>query len=87
MRKNELVHLHTLLIHVAEDFLERGVATPEAFDAYRTLDVTPTSLRASRDRHEAAVTALGRALADAARGTDDSDSGRARQPRTEPATR
>jgi hypothetical protein len=64
MKKNELVHLHALLVRVAEDYVARGEATPEAFAPYRDLGVTPMALRESRARHEAAVRTLAALLAD-----------------------
>ncbi|SFR42683.1 UPF0058 family protein [Halogeometricum limi] len=71
MKKNELVHVHSLLTCVAEDFVERGVVEPEAFAPYRALGVSPMSLRASRDDHEAAVRVLAEILSTAARGQTD----------------
>lgn len=66
MKKNELIHLHTLLTQIAERFIERGVATPADFEPYTALGVTPMALRESRDRHEEAVLLLTRILADCA---------------------
>jgi hypothetical protein len=63
VNKNELVHLHALLTLVAEAYLERGVASPEAFAAYRALDTTPMALRRSRADHAAATRELARTLA------------------------
>jgi hypothetical protein len=88
MKKNELVHYHALLVHVARDLVERGVATPEDLEPYLALGVTPTSLREPRARHQEAVFALAGLLADATErvpatvtttGTDDdADAGAAR---------
>ena len=64
MKKTELVHLHTLLVQVAEEFVARGDASPADFAAYDRLQITPLSLRASRSDHETAVRALARALAE-----------------------
>ena len=64
MKKNELVHLHALLIRVAEDYVERGEATRADFDEYHELELTPTSLREPRMRHEEAVRVLARILSD-----------------------
>jgi len=63
MNKNELVHLHALLARVAEDYVERGLATPADFTTYNALGTTPMALRRSRADHEAATRALARALA------------------------
>lgn len=67
MRKNELLHLHALLIRVAEEYIDRGLVTPDEFAAYRALDVTPTALREPRDSHQVAVQTLARTLAAASR--------------------
>lgn len=64
MKKNELIHLHTLLAQIAEEYLESGVATPAELEPYTALGVTPMSLREARDRHEEAVRLLARILSD-----------------------
>lgn len=65
MKKNELVHLHALLAHVKNEYVERGVADGEAFEPYRQLGVTPVSVQASRKHHEEAVRTLAGLLAEA----------------------
>ncbi|SFL16374.1 Uncharacterised protein family UPF0058 [Halogranum rubrum] len=64
VKKNELVHLHTLLAQIAEEYITSGVATPTDFDPYAELGISPMALRESRDRHEEAVRLLARILAD-----------------------
>jgi hypothetical protein len=64
VNKNELVHLHALLARVAEDYVERGLATREDFSAYSALGTTPMALRQSRADHEVATRNLARTLAD-----------------------
>jgi hypothetical protein len=64
MKKNELVHLHALLVRVTEDYLSRGLATREDFAEYDRLSVTPMALRAPRAEHERAVRILARTLAE-----------------------
>lgn len=64
MKKNELLHCHALLVQVAEDYVERGIAARENFEEYHSLGVTPMALREPRDRHERAVRTLARLLAD-----------------------
>lgn len=64
MKKNELVHFHTLLAQVAEEFVARGDAAPSDFAAYERLKVSPLALRASRAEHEVAVRTLARVLAE-----------------------
>ncbi|MFC7203744.1 UPF0058 family protein [Haloferax namakaokahaiae] len=63
MKKNELIHLHTLLVEIANDFIDRGVATPADLAAYNRLGIGPMALRACRADHEVAVRTLTTALA------------------------
>ncbi|KAB1194416.1 hypothetical protein GJR96_13590 [Haloferax sp. MBLA0076] len=63
MRKNELIHLHTLLVEIAGDFLERGVTTPDDLEPYHRLEIGPMALRSCRDDHETAVRTLSTTLA------------------------
>lgn len=58
MKKNELIHLHALLVQVAEDYVDHGDATRDDFLVYDELGVTPMTLRASRATHERAVRTL-----------------------------
>jgi hypothetical protein len=64
MKKNELLHVHSLLLALARRFTERGVVPDEALDSYRETGVTPMSLRAPRDDHADAVLELATALGD-----------------------
>jgi hypothetical protein len=63
VNKNELVHLHALLARMAEDYVERGLATRDDFTTYHGLGTTPMALRRSRADHEAATRTLARTLA------------------------
>jgi hypothetical protein len=71
MNKNELVHLHALLARVAEEYVDRGLATRDDFAAYHALDTTPMALRKSRADHEAAARTLAETLADLSAPTAD----------------
>lgn len=64
MKKNELIHLHTLLRQIAEEYVASGVATPADLEPYNALGISPMALRESRARHEEAVRVLARILAD-----------------------
>lgn len=63
MKKNELIHMHTLLVEIASDFLEEGIATQDDMKAYNQLKVGPMALRSCRADHEIAVRTLTTALA------------------------
>jgi hypothetical protein len=72
MKKNELVHFHALLVAVATEFVESGVATRANFTEYDALGVSPLALRAARDDHERAVLTLARSLAAVVAETEES---------------
>ena len=63
MKKNELVHFHSLLVTIAEELVGSGLATKVDFAEYDALGVSPLALRAPRDDHERAVLTLARLLA------------------------
>lgn len=65
MKKTELIHLHALLVVVAEELHRRERLTPDELEPYFALGVTPTNLRARRDEHERAVLTLARLLGEA----------------------
>ena len=62
MKKNELVHVHSLLAQVGENYVSQGIATRADFEEYDRLGVTPMSLQAPRAAHERAVLVLARIL-------------------------
>ena len=62
MRKNELLHFHSLLLTIVQGYDERGQLPEDALVDYREIGVTPMSIQASRDDHEAAVLELGSVL-------------------------
>lgn len=70
MRKDELVHLHSLLALVREEVERRGDAPPGTFAAYDELEVSPMAVYGSKADHRRAVQALARALASV---TDESE--------------
>lgn len=70
MRKNELLHFHSLLLTIVQGYDERGKLPDGALTDYREIGVTPMSIQASRDDHEAAVLELGSVLADLAVSTE-----------------
>jgi len=71
MRKDELVHVHSLLSVLRAEYERRGIASPVTFEAYDRLDVSPMAVYGSKSEHEEAVMALSRALAEATPGTDE----------------
>ncbi len=73
VKKNELLHVHSLLVAIARQYDERGRLADDALDSYRASGVTPMSIRAPRDDHEEAVLELVRALGGAAGSDPDGD--------------
>ncbi len=73
MKKNELVHLHTLLGCVAAHLTERDTITEEALASYEAIGVTPMALREPRERHKKAVVTLAATLAAAVSSEDTVD--------------
>lgn len=69
MRKNELLHFHSLLLTLVQGYDERGQLPDGALAEYREIGVTPMSIQASRDDHEAAVLELSAVLAELAEST------------------
>jgi hypothetical protein len=62
MRKNELIHLHSLLREVRTEYA--ADADDDAFDEYESLGVAPTHVHESKDNHREAVLTLSAQLAD-----------------------
>lgn len=60
MKKQELIHMHGLLVEVADHL----PATESAMDvpAYRSISVRPSSLHRPKSDHQRAVMALARGL-------------------------
>jgi hypothetical protein len=75
MRKDELVHLHTLLALVREEYERRDDPPPGTFEACDDLDVTPVAVYGSKADHQRAVKTLARGLATAVESRSGSRSG------------
>ena len=75
MKKDELVHLHSLLSLVETELSGRGVVASADLRAYEDLDVSPMAVYGSKADHEAAVMALARGLGDACEGPAGDDAG------------
>ncbi|MEF8975407.1 MAG: UPF0058 family protein [Halapricum sp.] len=57
MKKQELVHLHSLVVQFARYF-ESETDSPIPCEEYAKLGVTPASIHRSKTAHEAALLAL-----------------------------
>jgi len=65
MKKDELVHLHSLLTVLRAEYERRGVVSPSAFERYEELGISPMAVYGSKSEHARAVQALANALASA----------------------
>lgn len=74
MKKDELVHLHSLLTVLRAEFERRGAASEAAFPDYDDLGVSPMAVYGSKSDHLRAVQALSSALAAAAETGDEESS-------------
>lgn len=79
MNKTELLHLHALLVTVADDLREEGVLTVADLEPYFELEVTPVALQASRADHERAVRTLATVLSERVADRESDGEGRAEQ--------
>jgi hypothetical protein len=70
MKKQELIHLHSLLAQVQNHY-EADTETTVDHDEYAELGVKPTSIHKSKTDHKSAVFALADELTDAM--ADESD--------------
>ena len=66
MRKQELVHLHGLLVEITQSLVDRNAVPAAVWNEYETRDITAHSIHAQKGAHGEAVlllaTTLGTAL-------------------------
>lgn len=62
MRKQELVHLHGLLVELTQSLVDQGVVSAEVWRAYDALDIDAHSIHAQKGSHEEAVLLLAATL-------------------------
>lgn len=63
MRKQELVHLHGLLVEITRSLVDQGTISDEIWAEYEALDINAHSIHAPKDDHEEAVLLLATTLA------------------------
>lgn len=61
MHKEELIHLHTLMVQMKHYFEETGLA--EEFKEYQSLQISPVHVHRSKAEHKRAIFTLGNELA------------------------
>lgn len=62
MRKQELVHLHGVLVEVTQSLVEQDAVQAAIWDEYQTLDITAAAIHAQKSDHQKAVLLLAPAL-------------------------
>lgn len=58
MRKQELVHLHGLLVVVTQSLVDQGAVSAGIWNEYEALDINAYSIHARKGEHEEAVLLL-----------------------------
>lgn len=58
MRKQELVHLHGLLVEVTESLVDKGAVSAKIWNEYEGLETGSYSINAQKSDHQEAVSLL-----------------------------
>lgn len=58
MRKQELVHLHGLLVEITESLVDKDAVSATIWNEYNALDLDSTAINAQKGDHEEAVLLL-----------------------------
>lgn len=62
MRKQELIHLHGLLVETTQFLVDQGAVSTEIWNEYEALDINSYSIHAGKSDHEEAVLLLATSL-------------------------
>lgn len=62
MRKQELVHLHGLLVEITESLVDEGAIPANIWNEYETLEIDACCIQARKSDHEEAVLILATTL-------------------------
>lgn len=62
MRKQELVHLHGLLVEITQSLVAQDAVSAEVWNEYETLEVNACSIHARKSDHAEAVLLLSTTL-------------------------
>jgi hypothetical protein len=62
MRKQELVHLHGLLVEITQSLVDQGTVSVAVWNEYETLDIDAHSIHAQKEDHAEAVLLLATTL-------------------------
>ncbi|MFB6284605.1 MAG: UPF0058 family protein [Halobacteria archaeon] len=63
MHKDELIHLHSLLVEIKKYFEDHEDANGAEFEDYESLNTSPVHIHKSKSEHKHAIFALGEKLA------------------------
>lgn len=59
MNKEELIHIHTLMVHMKDYLEKRGKGE---FSKYYSLKINPTHVHRHKDEHKTAIFTLGKEI-------------------------
>ncbi|MDY6764334.1 MAG: UPF0058 family protein [Halobacteria archaeon] len=65
MHKDELIHLHSLLVQIKKYFEGREEVEDDLFEDYESLEISPEHIHKSKSQHKHAIFVLGELLAQA----------------------
>lgn len=76
MHKDELIHLHSLLVEIKKYFENEENVEGEAFEDYEALGTSPVHIHKSKSEHKHAIFVLGEELAEKMSEDEWDDTGR-----------
>ncbi|MDY6779250.1 MAG: UPF0058 family protein [Halobacteria archaeon] len=79
MHKDELIHLHSLLVEIKKYFENQEDVEEDLFEDYEELGTSPVHIHKSKSEHKHAIFVLGETLADSMTEDEFSDTGRVGQ--------
>lgn len=76
MHKDELIHLHSLLVEIKKYFEEQEDVEEDLFEDYESLGTSPVHIHKSKSEHKHAIFVLGEQLAENMTDDEWSEAGR-----------
>ncbi|MDY6764695.1 MAG: UPF0058 family protein [Halobacteria archaeon] len=74
MQKNELIHLHSLLVQIKKHVQEREDVDEDQFESYADLETRPVHIHKSKSAHKEAIFVLGEEITEIMDG-DENEAG------------
>lgn len=79
MHKDELIHLHSLLVEIKKYFEDQEDVDEDTFEDYESLGTSPVHIHKSKSEHKHAIFVLGEQLAENMTDDEWSEAGRVGQ--------